>query len=104
MDYWQPEEDQLLGMMPDAEVAKKTGRKTNAVIKRRLRLCILNRAPARHVWTPGEVALLGTMSDRQLAEQIGCSKYVVTFKRRTLKIPTYHSPKPSCLSWTQGGN
>jgi hypothetical protein len=84
---WKPEEDKLLGTMTDAEVAKKTGRNVNAVIKRRLRLGIPNRVPARRVWTQEQIALLGTLPDRKLAEQIRCPDHVVTFKRRSLKIP-----------------
>jgi hypothetical protein len=73
--------------MTDAEVAEKTGRNVNAVIKRRLRLGIPNRAPARHVWTQEQIALLGTLPDRKLAGQIRCPDHVVTFKRQSLKIP-----------------
>jgi hypothetical protein len=75
--------------MSDAEVAKKTGRKTNSVIKRRLRLGIPNRTPARHVWTRQEISLLGTMFDRKLAGYMNCAKYIVTSKRRALKIPAW---------------
>ena len=87
MDYWLPEEDALLGTMPDAEVAKVIGRNQLAVLKRRRRLGIPNRVPARFVWTQEQIALIGTMSDRELGDLIGCPGYVVTFKRRSLKIP-----------------
>jgi hypothetical protein len=73
--------------MPDAEVARRIKRNVVAVLKRRHRLQIPNRVPARHVWTQKQIALLGTMPDRKLAEQIRCPDHVVTFKRRSLKIP-----------------
>jgi hypothetical protein len=63
------------------------GRKQLAVLKRRRRLGIPNNVPARFVWTEAQIALIGTMSDRELGDQIGCPSYVVTFKRRSLRIP-----------------
>ena len=81
---WTPEEDQLLGTMPDADVAAKTGQDIQSVRKRRGRLGIPNRYPQRHVWTPEETALLGTMSDAALAAQLALPAYVVTFKRKSM--------------------
>jgi len=75
--------------MPDAEVVWRIKRTIVAIRKRRLRLGIPNPVPARHVWTQQQIALLGTMPDRKLAEQIRCPDYVVTFKRRSLKIPAW---------------
>jgi hypothetical protein len=74
--------------MPDIEVAKRLGRSVVSARKRRYFLGIPNRSPLNnHVWTEEQIALIGTMSDREAAEQIGCPQYVVTFKRRSLKIP-----------------
>ena len=84
---WTHAEDKLLGTMPDAEVAKRIKRNVVAILKRRHRLQIPNRVPARYVWTQKQIARLGSMPDRKLAEQIGCPDYVVTYKRRSLKIP-----------------
>src|SRR5205823_9581952 len=58
MDYWTPEEDKLLGTMPDRKVAARLGRSSIAVMKRRLRLGIDYRAAVRPRWPEEALALL----------------------------------------------
>ena len=65
---WTPEEDALLGTMPDKDVAERIGRTPTAVPAHRSDLGIPNffkRKPPRKPprWTPEKDVLLGTMPD-----------------------------------------
>jgi hypothetical protein len=82
---WSPEDVALLGVLPDAEVARRTGRTPGAVRQRREELGISN--PTTTHWTVEEVALLGTMPDREVACKLGRSLQSVTQKRIKLGIP-----------------
>jgi hypothetical protein len=82
---WTAEQLALLGTLPDAEVAGRTGRTPNAVRLMRERLGIPN--PAGNRWTVEGVALLGTLHDREVAHRLGRSLASVTQKRCKLGIP-----------------
>src|SRR5262245_10493912 len=82
---WTKEELRLLGTAPDAEVAGRIGRTTNAVRIRRTRLGIPD--PGGHGWTAEELALLGTAPDEEVARRIGRTPGAVTHKRCKLGIP-----------------
>jgi hypothetical protein len=81
---WTAPEIALLGTLPDAEVARRTGRTTNAVRQMRERLGIPN--PASNRWTAAGIALLGTLPDREVAWRLGRSLASVTQKRIKLGI------------------
>jgi hypothetical protein len=82
---WTAPEIALLGMLPDAEVARRTGRSPNAVRLMRERVGIPN--PAGNRWTAAGIALLGTLPDREVARLLGRSLASVTQKRCKLGIP-----------------
>jgi hypothetical protein len=82
---WTAEQLALLGTLPDAEVARRTGRTPNAVRQMRERLGIPN--PAGNRWTAEGLALLGTLPDREVARRLGRSLASVTQKRCQLGIP-----------------
>jgi hypothetical protein len=76
----------LLGQVPDAEVARQTGRTTDAVRQKREELGRPN--PTTTHWNAEEIALLGTMPDHEVARRLGRSLSSVTQKRCKLGIPT----------------
>jgi hypothetical protein len=82
---WTVEEVALLGQLPDAEVARRTGRTTEAVRQKRERLGLSN--PTATHWNAEEIALLGTMPDAEVARRLGRSLGSVTQKRCKLGIP-----------------
>jgi hypothetical protein len=82
---WTPEDIALLGILPDEEVAARTGRTTGAVRQKREELSIPN--PAGNRWRPEDVALLGTLPDTEVARRLGRSLQSVTQKRIKLGIP-----------------
>jgi hypothetical protein len=83
---WPAEHLALLGKMPDAEVAARTGRRENAVRVKRYKLGIPN--PSGPGWTAEELDLLGTAPDAEVATRIGRTEGAVTLKRCRLRIPT----------------
>jgi hypothetical protein len=91
---WTPEQDKLLGTAPDAEIARRFGRKTRTVEKRRLALGIPSNNPAYHQWTPDEDALLGTMPDRELARRLGVSLIAVVARRQRKHILSVEARRP----------
>ena len=82
----------------DAEMAKKLGRTKSSVMHRRYHLGLPS---TRRVWAKKQIALLGTMSDVDLARRIGVKTWLVTYKRRQLKIPYYTGPKKSAVPWAE---
>jgi hypothetical protein len=91
---WTPEEDALLGTMPDKDVAERIGRTPTAVHAHRSDLGIPSffmRKPPRKPprWTPEKDALLGTMPDSVLARKLRCSPMSVFYRRRRLKIARF---------------
>jgi hypothetical protein len=82
---WTAQDITPLGTLPDAEVARRTGRTPNAVRVMRERLGIPK--PAGNRWTGEGIALLGTLPDREVARRLGRSLGSVTQKRCKLGIP-----------------
>src|SRR3989442_670261 len=73
---WKPEEDKLLGTAPDAQIARRLGRREVTVRARRVRLGI----PATRqvvLWTHEEDRLLGKLPDEELARKFGRSVIAV---------------------------
>jgi hypothetical protein len=83
---WPGEHLALLGKLPDAEVAARTGRSENGVRVKRCKLGISN--PSGPGWTAEELALLGTAPDAEVAARVGRTEGAVTLKRCRLGIPT----------------
>src|SRR5207253_2453423 len=86
---WLPEEDALLGTIPDEKLARKLGRPVATVTRRRqdkhiwlekkpwrpedekiLGICVRRAAPE---WRPEEEALLGTAPDKEIAVRLNRS-------------------------------
>jgi hypothetical protein len=86
-DGWTKAELRLLGTLPDAAVAARTGRGANAVRVKRCKLGIPN--PSGPGWTAEELELLGTAPDAEVAARIGRTEGAVTLKRCRLGIPTF---------------
>lgn len=96
---WTPQEDALLGTMIDKKVARRLGRRPEAVAQRRRELGIpaFRARPARahRAWSAAEDALLGTMTDKDLAAQLGCSTAEVFNRRRKLNVAPYCHGRPT---------
>jgi hypothetical protein len=79
---WTAEQRQLLGTLPDDELAARTGRTVSAVGQARRRAGIFRG------WTAAELATLGTIPDAELAAKLGRSAAAVRHKRTAAGIPT----------------
>ena len=86
---WTREEERLLGMRSDAELARLLGRTVGAVALRRSRRRIPHPNPSARRWSPDERALLGTMPDREIVYQLGIEAKHVLGQRERLKIPVF---------------
>ncbi len=80
---WKPAELRLLGKLPDAEVARRTGRTVEAVRSKRAKLKLPN--PESPAWTPDELALFGKLPNAEIARRTGRSLSSVASKRWKLK-------------------
>lgn len=91
---WTPEEDTLLGKLPDRLVAQKLKRSFKAVQSRRFGKGI-GSANQPRVWTPREDALLGTMVDALIAKRLKRTAKAVQARRFSLGIasPTFRQRK-----------
>ncbi len=78
---WTPQDIALLGVLPDEEVARRTGRTVGAVQQKRHELGIPNPDRNRNRWTAEEVALLGALPDEEVARRVGRSLLAVIQKR-----------------------
>jgi hypothetical protein len=92
--FWKPEDDALLGTMPDVELAERLGRARSTVERRRYRLgvpCFRRHGPITpsRTWTRREDRLLGTLSDVELAARLGCTPRMVFNRRVKLGIPAF---------------
>ena len=87
---WTPEEEALLGVMTDPELAARLGVSVGAVAHRRRRLGRGVRYAKRRPWTPGEEALLGTVRDTELAARLGRHTSTVCIRRQQLGIPNFY--------------
>jgi hypothetical protein len=81
---WTADDIALLGLLPDEEVAARTGRTAGAVRQKREELGIAN--PAGNRWRPEGIALLGTLPDAEVAQRLGRPLRSVTQKRCKLGI------------------
>jgi len=76
-DLWLPEEEKLLGSVPDRDLVPIIGRTLGSIRKRRMDLNIrvkrAPRPPRANSWTQEELAALGTGPDRQVAQSLGRS-------------------------------
>ena len=86
-----PEEDHLLGTMPDARLGKMLGRSKNSIRKRRKRLGKSLLRPLRRDWTPDEDALLGRYSDKEVARRLKRTYGSVQSRRLNLRITPCNS-------------
>jgi len=89
---WTPEEDALLGTMPDAVLARKLGRTAAAVRARRG----VKRIRVKKDWRPEDDKVLGTRKDREIAMLLGRHKANVAWRRKKLGIPAKAKLRP----WT----
>jgi hypothetical protein len=86
---WLPEEEALLGTVPDAEVARRLGRPHTSVSAHRRHLGI---ASPQQRWTAEADALLGTIPDRELAQRLGRTVKAIARRRERLRIPAGGGP------------
>ena len=91
---WTPEEEALVGAIPDQELALRLNRSLVAVVKKRCKLGIRRPHPRFRPWTKEEDALLGTMPDRNLARQLGRTFEAVKVRRRKHAIEKYDEGEP----------
>jgi hypothetical protein len=82
---WTEEQKRLLGTLPDAEVARRTGRTMEAVRIKREKMGLPN--PESTAWTPEQVSQLGTATDARVADLIGRTTSAVSKKRIAGSIP-----------------
>lgn len=91
---WTPEQDALLGTLPDAELARRLNRSPIAVQTRRAKLGKPKLDPKYPAWTPAEEALLGSAPDTEIAARISRQKAAVTARRLKLGIAPALKPRP----------
>lgn len=84
--FWQQWEIELLGKVPDAEVAKRTGRTRSAIQVKREKLRILYMR--MRDWPENELRLLGKHSDREVARMTQRTLTAVQSKRQDLRLPS----------------
>ena len=95
----------LLGTASDREVAAEIGFDPTVVRRKRHVLGIppFHPPPYPQVernWLPREDRILGTLSDKVAAARIGCSRVLVSLRRRHLGIPAFgRAPLP--FRWTR---
>jgi hypothetical protein len=78
----------LLGELPNAEVARQTGRAKDAVRQKREDLRLASPKGGWPGWTEEALALLGTLPDADVARRTGRTEAAVTHKGNQLGIPT----------------
>ena len=95
-----PEEDALVGTMPDRDLAQQIGRSRDAVGVRRQKRGIppvcrpaipkTPRVSTYHIrnWKPSEIELLGKRPDRDVARETGRTHAAVKRMRKLLHIPS----------------
>ena len=95
---WSPEEDALLGTLPDRELAKKLGRSRSAVAGRRFGKRARARAQLHPpVWDADQDALVRRGTLVQAARQLQRPLWVVQERRRALGVARM---QPRALVWT----
>jgi len=96
-ESYSPQEDALLGTMPDGKVAGILGRTAASVRNRRIRLGIELQHRVRRDWTAGEDALLGKHTDSEVARRLNRTYGSVQSRRLALKISCAN---PQFTRWT----
>jgi len=99
---WTKDELDLLGKLPDAEVAELTGRSFGTVWQKRRDLGIDQPALRFRKWTPAEDKLVGTAPDADIARQLDRTESAVKSRRAILEReearretkPIVSDPKP----------
>jgi hypothetical protein len=91
---WTADDDKLLGLRPDAQVALLLRITKEAVKHRRhqLRISLPGQEriiPASKPWLPEDDALLGTISDQEVARRLGRSATSVKARRARQGIASY---------------
>ena len=115
-DYETQDQLALLGVAPDAEIARRFGRSLNSVSSQRWRLHIAAPGAPRpssrsgrategppqarkgNPWTPAQDRLLGTADDKQVGARLGRTQAAVWERRKVLGIPPatqHHTWLPS---------
>ncbi len=98
LHYWSPEEDELLGQMPDEQVARQLRVTLVAVQVRRFKLGRLKPDSKHRRWTAEEDALLGTLPDEDVAKRTGHPLGSVRVRRASLGIA--NPTPPACPPYT----
>jgi hypothetical protein len=83
----------LLGKLPDAEVAARTGRTSAAVECQRRKLKIRYTHGRYSMWTPDDDVLLGTASDTEIARRLGRSAGAIRARRINLHVLPFAQSK-----------
>jgi hypothetical protein len=94
---WTQALSELLGRIPDAELARRAGvsAATVGAERRRRGIEAFGRAPGPAVgWTSDMIALLGTASDANVAARLSVAPHTVSKKRRLLRIPPFAAGRP----------
>jgi hypothetical protein len=85
----------LLGVKPDAEVARLTGHPLQAVAVKRAALGKPKSDQVMNYWSPEADRLLGTMPDAEVAQKVGRHIVAVRKRRARLGIPNRFSLRPA---------
>lgn len=85
MRRWTRAEIAMLGKERDGEFARKLGRKSQHVTRKRLELGVPATNP-RRLWTAETLAWLGNVPDKEIAKRTGRPYQSVSIKRRSLGI------------------
>jgi hypothetical protein len=83
---WAPEENALLGTIPDKRLARRLKRSYDAVAARRLRQGIPSCNPKRKLWRPEDDQILGTRPDGQIALLLRRTVLSIRNRRRKLGV------------------
>jgi hypothetical protein len=98
---WTAAEKQLLGTMPDGELARKLGRRYQSVARMRNLLGRPRVRPAHHRgWKAWEDQLVGVLPDREVARRTGRSLGAVMVRRRSKGL----APPQVFKRWTSREN
>ena len=97
---WPEKLIQLLGRIPDTQIADLAGVHRGTVVAERRRRGIPSKSKSGHPveWTAEMISVLGIDSDRKVAEELGLSHSVVGGMRRKLGIPPFGeswNPQPA---------
>src|SRR2546427_217906 len=95
---WTVKYADLLGKVPDREIAFRLGRSLASVQVKRNRVQIGLEVSALHNWTDEDIALLGAMPDETLGRRFGLSGEAVFAQRQRLKVAPFN---PASRPWTE---